>query len=121
MWPFNQKKTANILPTEKISYSQLDITENFDDNLKLKLDEQIKTIPLNLNNPAPESVGLPSKNADAETIYKIAFSLSKMRESVNIPEDGVYCAVCHIANTNIAKLHTPCPQCKRDLLKFGWD
>jgi hypothetical protein len=75
MWLFNKKKAENSLPTEEISYSQLDITENFGDNLRLKPDEWIKTIPLNLNHPRPESVGLPSKNADAETVYKIACSL----------------------------------------------
>jgi hypothetical protein len=37
-----------------------------------------------------------------------------------IPSAGVYCPVCHIANVDLGRLRTPCPQCGRPLLKFGW-
>lgn len=121
MWPFNKNKSANKLPSDKISYSQIDITENFGDNLNLKPEDWIKTVPLNATSPDPESVGLPSKNVGADEAYSIASSLSKLRESIEIPTDGVYCPICHIANTQLSKLHTPCPQCSRELLKFGWD
>ncbi len=109
------------VPPETIGYSQLDITENFGGNLHLKPDDWIKTLSLNANHPNPESVGLPSKDADVNQIYSIASSLSQLRESMEIPDDGVYCPVCHIANTQLSKLHTPCPECARELLKFGWD
>ena len=59
--------------------------------------------------------------ADADEIYRVASKLSVLRESIPVPNDGVYCPVCHIANLNLGKLRTPCPQCGRGLLKFGWD
>ncbi|MDP6635747.1 MAG: hypothetical protein QGG42_12670 [Phycisphaerae bacterium] len=107
--------------TQDILYSQLDITENFGDNLKLKADDWIKTSPLNATMENPESMGLPSLHADENKVYDVAVGLSKLREKISIPSDGVYCPICHIANIDINKLHTPCPKCKRKLLKFGWD
>lgn len=107
--------------TPKIRYSQIDITENFGDNLNLKPDQWTKTIPLNSKTADPESVGLPPKDADEEKAYDVASSMSKLRESAGVPTDGVYCPVCHIANTQLDKLHSPCPKCGRKLLKFGWD
>lgn len=109
MWPFNKNKSSNKLLTDKINYSQIDITENFGDNLNLKPEDWVKTLPLNATNPDPKSVGLPPKNASAEGAYSIASSLSKLRESIEISTDGVYCPVCHIANTQLSKLRTPCP------------
>lgn len=104
---------------DDISYSQLDITENFDDHLRLKPDDWIQTIPLNQS--VPSGKGLPSTTARAVEIYEVADRMSKIRESISIPNDGVYCPVCHIANTQLTKLRTPCPKCGGELLKFGWD
>ena len=111
--------TPQTLPPGEISYSQLDITERFDDHLNLKPDDWIQTVALNKS--VPSGKGLPLVDASADEVYKAADRLSKMRESISIPNDGVYCPVCHIANTQLAKLRTPCPKCGRALLKFGWD
>ena len=106
---------------EPISFSQLDITERFDDNQRLGTDEWIPTAPLNARLKNPESMGLPSPDTDTDEVYRVASRLSTLRESVPIPNDGVYCPVCHIANIDLRRLRTPCPQCGRPLLKFGWD
>ena len=111
--------TPQTMPPGELSYSQLDITERFDDHLRLKSDDWIQTVPLNKS--VPDGKGLPPVDASADDVYKAADRLSKMRESIAIPNDGVYCPVCHIANTQLAKLRTPCPKCARPLLKFGWD
>lgn len=108
-------------PVEPISYSQVDITEAFDDNERLGPDEWITTVPLNASTQNPESMGLPPAGAGADEVYRVASRLSALRESIPIPSDGVYCPVCHIANVDLGKLRTPCPQCGRGLLKFGWD
>ena len=47
--------------------------------------------------------------------------MSELRESILISSDGVYSPVCHIANVDLCKLRTPCPQCRRGLLTFSWD
>jgi hypothetical protein len=108
------------MSAEAISFSQLDITERFDDNQQLGKDEWIQTTPLNERIQDPESSGLPSAGADSEIVYRIASKMSELRESIPIPDDGVYCPICHIANTDLEKLRTPCPNCGRELLKFGW-
>lgn len=110
---------TQTMPPGEISYSQLDITERFDDHLRLKPDDWIQTVALNKS--VPSGKGLPPVDASADEIYAAAERLSKMRETISIPNDGVYCPVCHIANTQLAKLRTPCPKCSRPLLKFGWD
>ena len=121
MWPFNKKPKATTqkMPPGEISYSQLDITESFGDNLRLKPEDWIGTIPL--NKTTPNGRGLPPVDASDETVYEIASRLSTLRESIPIPNDGVYCPVCHIANIELSRLRTPCPKCARPLLKFGWD
>ena len=123
MWPFTKKPQAAAppIPIEPIFYSQLDITESFGDDSRLAADDWIPTVPLNRDTPDPESAGLPSVNASDGEIYEVAAKLSEIRESVPVPNDGVYCPICHIANTQLPKLHTPCPKCGRALLKFGWD
>ncbi len=120
MWPFKKKQRTEAKP-ETISFSQLDMTERFDDNARLAPEEWIATTPLNSIVPDPESMGLPPAGAGADAVFQIASNLSRLRESIPIPNDGVYCAICHIANIDIAKLRTPCPKCGRELLKFGWD
>jgi hypothetical protein len=104
-----------------LSFSQLDIAEQFDDNQNLGADEWIATTPLNATVEDPASAGLPSLDSDSAEVYQIASALSELRESLPIPNDGVYCPICHIANVDIEKLRTSCPQCGRELLKFGWD
>jgi hypothetical protein len=113
-------RKIELMDPEAISFSQLDITERFDDHLTLGPDEWISTTPLNVRVPNPESSGLPSLDADSDEVYRIASEMSDLRESVPIPDDGVYCPICHIANVDLAKLRSPCPKCGRELLKFGW-
>jgi hypothetical protein len=123
MWPFKKKTKPEIqmMPPGQISYSQLDITETFGDNERLKPDEWISTVPLSKTTPNGQASGLPPADASDEQVYAVADRMSQMRESIPIPSDGVYCPVCHIANTQLARLRTPCPKCRRPLLKFGWD
>lgn len=116
-----KKQSPQMIDPSELRYSQLDITETFGDNLRLKPDEWIATIPLSAKIPNPESRGLPALNADPETVYTMAASMSKIREQFAGLNDGVYCPVCHVANVDPKKLHTPCPKCSRQLLKFGWD
>src|SRR5215475_5666807 len=73
------------IATEAISFSQLDITERFDDNRSLGTDDWISTTPLNSTVTNPESVGLPSPGADSEEVYRVASKLSSLRESIPIP------------------------------------
>lgn len=124
MWPFKkeerQKQTQTAEP-KKILVSQLDITERFDDNKSLGPDEWIETIPMNSVVPDPQAMGLPPIGTDENETYRIASSLSALREGLPIPGDGVYCPICHIANVDLRRLRTPCPRCGRELLKFGWD
>jgi hypothetical protein len=101
--------------------TQLDISEHFGDYKRLGRDEWSPTVPLNATTPFPESRGLPPLGARAEEIYVIAQRLSGLRVSLADPSDGVYCPVCHIANIQLARLHIPCPKCRRALLRFGWD
>lgn len=113
-------RKIETMPAEEIAFSQLDITENIDDNRNLGKDEWIATTPLNARIPSPESAGLPARGADADEVYRAALVMSAIRESIALPDDGVYCPICHIASVDLAKLRTPCPQCGRELLKFGW-
>lgn len=123
MWPFKKKQTPKPEPflSGPISFSQVDTTERFGDNLRLAPDEWITTTPLNTLTQDPESMGLPPVGASPDEVFRIASQLSRLRESIPIPGDGVYCPVCHIASADINRLRTPCPRCGRALLKFGWD
>ena len=108
------------IPLDDIRYSQTDITERFDDHLQLGNDDWIATIPLNTLMKHQASSGLPPPDADADEVYRVASQMSEVREMINVPNDGVYCPICHIANIDPSKLRSPCPQCGRGLLKFGW-
>jgi hypothetical protein len=123
MWPFKKKlkATTQLMPPGQISFSQLDITESFGDNLRLKPEDWISTVPLNKTTPNGQTSGLPPVDASDGAVYEFASRLSLFRESIPIPSDGVYCPICHIANIELSKLRTPCPKCGRALLKFGWD
>ncbi|MCR9202923.1 MAG: hypothetical protein NXI04_30120 [Planctomycetaceae bacterium] len=113
-------RKAELVAPQTLSFSQLDITDRFDDNSSLGAEEWISTTPLNTSVPNPEASGLPSLDANNDEVYLMASTLSELRESIPIPDDGVYCPVCHIANTDLGKLKSPCPKCARPLLKFGW-
>ena len=123
MWPFKKKQKEHVqfVPPQEISFSQADITERFGDHLTLGADDWIETTPLNATNPNPTAQGLPPVGASDEEVYRIADGMSRLRETIPIPNDGVYCPICHIANVTLARLRTPCPKCGRELLKFGWD
>ncbi len=110
-----------MMPHGPLSYSQLDVTETFGDNERLKPEEWISTVPLSTMTTNGQASGLPPADAGDEEVYAVAARMSQIRESIPIQGDGVYCPVCHIANTQITKLRTPCPKCGRPLLKFGWD
>ena len=105
-------------PAQKLRYSQVDITDGFDDDRRLGPDEWIATTPLNAIDPG--AAGLPQVGADADAVHGAAAELSALREAVALPGDGVYCPVCHLANVDLGRLRTPCPRCRRPLLKFGW-
>jgi hypothetical protein len=117
MWPFKKKQQFGEGP---ISYSQVDFTEGFADDQGLGPDDWISTKSLNAVDKNSESMGLPSLAADADEVYRIASALSEVRESLPLPQDGVYCPICHLANVDLGKLRTPCPKCGRALLQFGW-
>jgi hypothetical protein len=122
VWPFNKKPEVRVsVSPQQISFSQVDITNAFGDNLSLGPDDWVDTAPLNVSVPDPRSQGLPAVGAAAEETYGVADRLSRLRESIPIPNDGVYCPICHKANVTLARLRTPCPTCGRPLLKFGWD
>jgi hypothetical protein len=110
-----------MMAPEQISFSQVDITDQFGDDLRLGPDEWILTTPLNSGISNPQAQGLPPVGATDEEVYRAAEFLSGIRESIVVPNDGVYCPVCHIANVTLSLLRTPCPKCGRPLLKFGWD
>ena len=102
-------------------FSQVDTTERFGDDQRLGPDDWIETTPLNSMTNDPESMGLPPLGANENEVYRVASELSALRESIPIPNDGVYCPICHIANVDLGKLRTLCPKCGRKLLRFGWD
>ena len=114
-------RKLEMVAAESIRFSQLDITERFDDNLSLGVNDWISTTPLNATITESGTSGLPSPDADVEEVYRIASMMSELREALSISSDGVYCPICHIANIDVGKLRTPCPQCGRELLRFGWD
>jgi hypothetical protein len=120
MWPF--KKKVQNTGVNAFSYSQVDITERSGDAQALTASDWISTTPLNSMVETPESRGLPPLGVNNEDeVYRIASRLSVLRDAIRIPNDGVYCPICHIANVDLTRLRTPCPRCQRDLLRFGWD
>ena len=108
---------------EEYKFSQLDVTEHFDDRDRLTVDDWIKTIPLisTLDPIQGSKMGLVSPEAPDDEVYKRALNMSLARGKVGDPKDGVYCPISHMANIDLKKLGTPCPKCGRPLLRFGWD
>ena len=121
MWPFSKRKKIETIDSGELSFSQVDITVSFCDNENLGIDDWVDTIPLNKDEKNPGKKGLPPIDANSEQIYHIAKSLSKIRDFINLPTDGVYCPICHIANIDLKKLYIPCPKCGRKLLRFDWN
>jgi hypothetical protein len=105
--------------------SQLDITEHEDDDQRLGPKDWIATRPINarLTDAASASLGVPPRGASDDVVYAVASEMSRVRQAIFRPptRDGVYCPICHRANTQISRLGTPCPTCARPLLQFGWD
>jgi hypothetical protein len=64
MWPFRKKVKVETqtMPANQISFSQLDITERFDDNARLGAEDWISTVPLNTRTRDAQAMGLPSLN-----------------------------------------------------------
>ena len=121
MWPFKKKQSSpGQVPVRALSFSQLDTTEHFGDNLRLTENDWIQTTPLNELTPDPQAHGLPPRGASDETVYAVAARLSRLREIFATTTDGVYCPICHIANISLPKVHTPCPKCNKPLLRFDW-
>jgi hypothetical protein len=131
MWPFKKKITPRANPPQpaetqwiapaEISFSQCDVTETFGDDQRLGPDDWISTTPINQMIPAGSAPGLPALDATDDEVYAVAERMSQFREQVQVPNDGVYCPICHLANTQLENLRTPCPKCQRPLLKFGWE
>ncbi len=120
-WPFKKKKErVEKIDPASLNYTQLDITENFGDNISLSIDEWIQTVPINHRLGHDNGGNLPALTASDHEIYRVALSLSELREQFHVPDDGVYCPVCHIANVDKNKLGKNCPTCERPLLAFGW-
>lgn len=103
-----------------LNYTQVDSTEYFDQNLSLTPDEWVPTMPMNKMLGHDNNGNLPALDAGDHEIYRVALSLSEIRERFRVPDDGVYCPVCHIANVDITHLGKECPKCSRPLLAFGW-
>jgi hypothetical protein len=120
MWPFRKKQKSAALSSQSMGFSQLDSTERFDDSERLGPEDWIETFALNSRIENPTTMGLPALGTGEDETYRVAAYLSGARDYINIPGDGVYCPICHIANTSLSRLRTPCPKCSRPLLRFGW-
>lgn len=128
---FRKSINSSNAKKDDFQYSQLDITERFDDHKHLTANEWIKTIPLNKfikDESKAVAAGTPPRKATSDEVYKRADYLSHLRIAMDIggtfesvAGDGVYCPICHIANIDLQKLGNPCPQCSRPLLRFGWN
>ena len=78
-----------------------------------KRQSQLRQWPIQLHLVSPE--------APDDEVYQRALNMSRVRDRIGNPDDGVYCPICHKANIDLDKLGTPCPTCSRPLLRFGWD
>jgi hypothetical protein len=120
MWPFKKKPVPTVDP-KTIRFTQVDVTERFGDNSTFTVDDWIETVPINTLVPDAEAGGLPGTGATEEEVYSAASRMSQIRESIDLPNDGVYCPLCHIANVDLSRLRTPCPKCGKPLLQFDWN
>jgi hypothetical protein len=117
---FKTKKKIERIDLSKVSFTQVDFTESFGDNLKLKPEDWITTIPINSNCPNTESMGLPPLDANSDQVYVIAEYLSLLRGQITGLNDGVYCPICHMANNEIKKLHEFISNCFEVEVKAGY-
>ncbi|MEQ1643384.1 MAG: hypothetical protein ABL959_08095 [Pyrinomonadaceae bacterium] len=120
-WPFKKKEKVEIVDPSTLSYTQVDITREFDQNLSLTNEDWVDTMPINEFLGNDNNGNIPALGAIDHEIYRVALSLSEIREEFHVPGDGVYCPICHLANTDITKLGEACPKCERPLLAFGWN
>ncbi len=67
MWPFHKKTRpeSQMMPPGQISYTQLDITETFGDNERLKPDDWVPTQPLSQMTPSSSPPANPIAGRDA--------------------------------------------------------
>jgi len=77
------KATTQTMPPGEISYSQLDITERFDDHLHLKPEDWISTVPLNKS--VPNGKGLPPVDVSADEVYKAAGNCRSLEDRSSNP------------------------------------
>jgi hypothetical protein len=123
--PFERLASVVALDLRDLSFAQTDVTKSSGDNRSPGPNDWIETTPINASVPeAQRPRGLPALDATEDQIYEIAERGSRLRESLRrsdqLSSDGVYCPICHIANTQLSLLRKPCPRCGRELLLFDW-
>ena len=123
--PFERVASVVALDPRDLSFLQTDVTKSSEDNRSPGPNDWIETTPINASVPeAQRPRGLPPLDATEDQIYQIADRGSRLRESLRrsdqLSSDGVYCPICHIANTQLSLLRKPCPRCGRELLLFDW-
>jgi hypothetical protein len=107
--------TPHMMPPGDISYSQLDITERFDDHLHLKPDDWIQTVALNKS--VPSGKGLPPVDVSADEVYKAAERLSKMRESISISERRSLLSGLPYREHSACEVAHPLPEVRESVIK----
>jgi hypothetical protein len=114
-----------VVDLREVSFTQTDVTKSSVNSLSLGPSDWIETTPINASVPEKQRPrGLPPLDATEDQIYRIADCGSRLRESIRrsdqLSGDGVYCPICHMANTQLSLLRKPCPRCGRELLLFDW-
>ena len=97
-WPFKKKKKVEYLDPQKVNFTQVDITETFDDHLTLSHDDWIDTLPLNSFTSGPPG-NLPPSDASDDEVYRIASELSQIRETFDLPD--VACTVRSVTSPTL--------------------
>jgi hypothetical protein len=120
-----RRTEQTVLDPRELSFTQADVVKGSVDNLSLGPNNWIETTPINASVPEERRPrGLPPLDATDDQIYQIANAGSRLRESIRLSgqpsRDGVYCPICHVANTQVSLLRKPCPRCGRELLLFDW-
>lgn len=120
-----KRTEQTVLDPRELWFTQTDVTKSSVNNLSLGPNDWIQTTPINASVPEERRPrGLPPLDATEDQIYRIADRGSRLRESIRrsdpLSGEGVYCPICHIANTQLSLLRKPCPRCGRELLLFDW-
>jgi len=120
-----ERTEQTVLDPRELWFAQTDVTKSSGNNPSLGPSDWIETTPINASVPEERRPrGLPPLDATEDQIYQIADRGSRLRESMRrtdqLSGDGVYCPICHIANTQLSLLRKPCPRCGRELLLFDW-